>query len=46
LGNKADKRLKKARIGKYYKAFAAAPPGCNYRGALESWKVIANYIKK
>lgn len=46
LGKKAGNRLRKAGIEKYYKAFAAAPPGCNYKGAKESWKMIANYIKK
>ena len=46
LGDKADKRLKKAGIEKDYKAFAAAPPGCNRKEAIDSWEVIANYIKK
>ena len=39
LGNKAFRRL--AGRNHIIKAFAAAPPGCNFVGAKESWQVAA-----
>lgn len=46
LGYKAAKRLKKAGIENIITAVAAAPPGSNRKNAEESWKRIANHIKK
>ncbi len=43
LGNKAYDRL--ARIPGVRKAFAAAPPGCNYPGALPSWREIVRIVQ-
>lgn len=46
LGSKADSRLIKVGFKNHYHAFAAAPPGCNYKGAKESWENIVNKLKK
>jgi hypothetical protein len=42
LGSKATKRL---RGRTFLSAFAAAPPGCNFRGARESWERIADAVR-
>ena len=42
LGGKAAKRL---RGRAFISAFAAAPPGCNFRGARESWEAIARAVR-
>jgi hypothetical protein len=46
LGRKAQNRLRRAKINGYISAFAAAPPGCNFRGAKESWKQIADKVNR
>ena len=46
LGGKADNRLKKVGYTKHFHAFSAAPPGCNYKRAKESWEKISNIIRK
>jgi hypothetical protein len=43
LGGKAHKRL--GGIPGVLKAFAAAPPGCNFRGAQASWLEIARRVQ-
>lgn len=43
LGGKAHKRL--GGIPGVLKAFAAAPPGCNFRGAQASWREIARRVQ-
>jgi len=43
LGGKAAKRL---RGRAYISAFAAAPPGCNFKGARESWEVVAAAVRR
>lgn len=45
LGKKADNRLKNAGYNKHYYVFSAAPPGCNYKRAKESWERIGDIIK-
>lgn len=42
LGRKADNRLKEVGYDKHIHVSAAAPPGCNFKGAKESWD---NFIK-
>jgi len=42
LGGKAAKRLRGRAL---VHAFAAAPPGCNFRGARESWHAIATAVQ-
>jgi hypothetical protein len=45
LGSKASKRL--AAIGvPHISATAAAPPGCNHKGAVESWRAIAEAVRR
>jgi hypothetical protein len=43
LGGKAYARTKG--VQGVLRAFAAAPPGCNYRGARESWERIAELVR-
>jgi uracil-DNA glycosylase len=43
LGGKAQKRL--AGLSGVVKAFAVAPPGCNFRGARESWAEVARLVQ-
>lgn len=43
LGSKAAKRL---RGRSFLSAFAAAPPGCNFRGARESWEAVAVAVRQ
>lgn len=45
LGSKAAARLSALGV-EYLKATAAAPPGCNHRGALESWHSIASALRQ
>ena len=45
LGRKADSRLKNVGFLKHIHVFAAAPPGCNYKGAKESWEKIVHLLK-
>ncbi|MBI5142015.1 MAG: hypothetical protein HZA20_07455 [Nitrospirae bacterium] len=40
LGGKAQKRLRSIGFTEFLPAFAAAPPGCNFAGAKESWEQI------
>jgi len=42
LGGKAQKRLRG--LTPYLSVFSPAPPGCNYKGASESWKAIAEWV--
>jgi hypothetical protein len=46
LGKKAQSRLMQANITDFIPAYAAAPPGCNFRGAKESWQYVASVLKK
>jgi len=46
LGCKAQNRLRRANITGFISAFAAAPPGCNSKGATKSWKQIAVAVQK
>jgi hypothetical protein len=46
LGRKAQDRLRNAGVDNFLPAFAAAPSGCNFRGASESRKRIADIVKK
>lgn len=41
LGGKANGRLRRVGFGGHLKAFALAPPGCNYTGARPSWQKVA-----
>lgn len=42
LGGKAAVRL----AGRQFvRGFAAAPPGCNFRGALQSWEAVARAVQ-
>jgi hypothetical protein len=43
LGGKAYARTKG--LPGIQRAFAAAPPGCNYRGALASWQRVAELVR-
>jgi hypothetical protein len=43
LGKKAEKRL--VGVSNVVTAFAAAPPGCNFRGAVESWQAAAEVVR-
>lgn len=43
LGAKAAKRL---RGRTFVPAFAAAPPGCNFKGARESWEQVAEAVRR
>lgn len=43
LGGKAFKRMRG--IPGVIKASAAAPPGCNFKGARESWEAIAAAVR-
>jgi len=43
LGHKAYKRLAGPR--EVIRAFAAAPPGCNFHGARESWHEVARVVR-
>jgi len=43
LGSKAANRLKGR---EFVRGFAAAPPGCNFRGAQESWAAIAEEVRR
>lgn len=44
LGNKAQKRLNSLGIT-FFAAGAAAPPGCNFSGARESWSQAAEALR-
>ena len=44
LGSKAAKRLKG--VSRVFTAFAAAPPGCNFAGAVESWRTVASMVRR
>jgi len=46
LGKKAQQRLLRLGFHQFIPAFAAAPPGCNYRGAKASWEKVAQEIRK
>jgi len=46
LGKKAQDRLRYAGVYNFLPAFAAAPSGCNFRGASESRERIADIVKK
>jgi len=43
LGGKAAKRIKGRA---YMSAFAAAPPGCNFKGARESWEAVGAAVRQ
>lgn len=45
LGAKAQKRLSSIGI-RFIAAAAAAPPGCNFKGARESWQAIADAVRR
>jgi hypothetical protein len=45
LGKKAQHRLARAGVQQFMHAFAAAPPGCNFKGAQESWAKVAQEIR-
>ena len=45
LGKKAQSRLERVGVRNYIPAFAAAPPGCNFKRANESWNRIAERLK-
>lgn len=44
LGSKAQARLRQVGIQNFLAAYAAAPPGCNFKGALPSWQQIPNAL--
>ena len=44
LGKKAQARLRGIGVRDFLPAFAAAPPGCNFKGATESWSKIAQVV--
>lgn len=46
LGTKAQSRLTKAGITSFIPASAAAPPGCNFAGAKDSWDKVAFHVKR
>ena len=43
LGTKAAKRLAGL---EFIRAFAAAPPGCNFQGARKSWEFVASEVHR
>jgi len=45
LGKKAAERIDSIGGIQFIPAFAAAPPGCNRIGAMESWKKIADAVQ-
>jgi hypothetical protein len=45
LGSKAQQRLRAVGITDFIPASAVAPPGCNFRGARESWLAIAAAVR-
>jgi hypothetical protein len=45
LGGKARNRIGYLRL-EFIAAFAAAPPGCNFAGAKESWEQVAIEVQK
>lgn len=45
LGGKARERISSIGGIKFIPAYAAAPPGCNRKGASESWKKIAEAVQ-
>jgi hypothetical protein len=46
LGSKARERLAKIGFCDFLPVAAAAPPGCNHRGARESWNQIASALQR
>ncbi len=46
LGGKAKKRLRSLGFTTFLPAFAAAPPGCNFSGASESWDRIPVELRR
>ena len=44
LGGKAAQRLKRLKINCDLKVFSIAPPGCNFKGAIESWNEIPDLL--
>lgn len=46
LGAKAQNRLRAIRITDFLAASAVAPPGCNFRGARESWTCIPIELRR
>jgi hypothetical protein len=44
LGAKAEERLRAIGFENFVRASAAAPPGCNFKGARQSWVRIAEII--
>jgi hypothetical protein len=46
LGSKAQSRLAKLGVSNVLPAYSVAPPGCNRREALESWKQIPIELAK
>lgn len=45
LGGKSQRRLRKSGFSSFVSAFSAAPPGCNYKGAMTSWERMAAIIR-
>ncbi|CBL46706.1 Hypothetical protein HDN1F_31320 [gamma proteobacterium HdN1] len=46
LGSKARDRLRMLGITAFLEVHSVAPPGCNHRGARESWSKIPEALKK
>jgi hypothetical protein len=46
FGSKAQSRLKAVGFQNYLRAFALAPPGCNFKGAKESWLQVAHEVRR
>ncbi len=46
LGSKAQNRLRAIGVTNFLPAFAAAPPGCNFSGAMESWARIPIELRR
>ena len=45
LGNKARDRLQSIGFSNFLAVKSVAPPGCNFRGARESWSQIADRVR-
>lgn len=46
LGSKAQNRLRSLGVPNFLSVYAVAPPGCNRREALESWKKIPLELRR
>ena len=46
LGAKARNRMRALGVTSFIPATAAAPPGCNHKGARESWERIAEAVHR